>query len=386
MSLSGSLSRRTFLRTAGGTIAGLALPQIIRRAGASSLTLNLPPGTGQPSSQEWDFIQPRPARLDLWGRITHYGTPVRDAPGGSVISWLPQDTVLPLLEEIHAEGMNPYNTLWYRIDGGYLYTADVQPMKPYRMPTEITEITTEIEEEPGFWGEVIVPYTFARSQPGGSFAVTKVSGGEGEEEERTIRIILNYSSVYRVLEAEQDDAGFLWYKVKDDKKGEKPYYVLARHMRCIQPGDLSPIRPGADKRIVVTLSEQRIDCYENDELVFSTLTSSGGGGYATPKGDHAAVYKQPSRHMYSDPEEEAFSDPDFFDLPGVPFNIFFTTMGHAIHGTYWHGDYGRPRSHGCLNVTPEAARWLFRWTEPFSPYENFASGSSKEPGTPVAVV
>ncbi|NDJ36861.1 MAG: L,D-transpeptidase, partial [Chloroflexi bacterium] len=102
--------------------------------------------------------------------------------------------------------------------------------------------------------------------------------------------------------------------------------------------------------------------------------------------EHAVVYKQHSRYMFADPENIAFTDPDFFDLPGVPFNVFFTTFGHAIHGTFWHGDYGRPRSHGCLNVTPEDARWLFRWLEPVSPYLSEFSGSSADPGTPVIVI
>jgi lipoprotein-anchoring transpeptidase ErfK/SrfK len=245
------------------------------------------------------------------------------------------------------------------------------------MPQEHTEITTTIDEEPGFWAEVIVPYTAARSRPSGS--VVELEDGSA--------VVEVYASVHRVIGVETDDAGYLWYRVFDDKPDTDPVYVLARHLRRLPEAAFAPINPGArDKHIVVTLDEQRIDCYEGDRIVFSTLTSSGGEGFDTPDGEHAVVYKQPSRHMYSDPELEAFSDPNFFDLPGVPFNIFFTTQGHAIHGTYWHGDYGRPRSHGCLNVTPEAARWLFRWVEPTLPYDVTAGGSSREPGTPVVVV
>jgi lipoprotein-anchoring transpeptidase ErfK/SrfK len=194
-----------------------------------------------------------------------------------------------------------------------------------------------------------------------------------------------YGSVFRVIAAEPDDAGYLWYKVYDDKKNADPVYALARHLRRIDPRDLEPISPGANKRIEVDLAAQRITCFEDDQVVFATLTSSGGEGFGTPTGDHAIVYKQPSRHMYSDPEQEAFSDPNYFDLSGVPFNLFITTLGHAIHGTYWHGDFGRPRSHGCLNVTPEAARWLFRWVDPPSAYSAAATGSSADPGTPVRV-
>jgi lipoprotein-anchoring transpeptidase ErfK/SrfK len=371
------LSRRAFLAAAGGAIAGLALPRTLGRTRAQALPPAAPSSADGLTAAEWDFVQPRPVRLDLWGRTTAT-TAVREsaALNQTVVEWLHPNTVLPLFEKIHAEGSNPNNPLWYRVRSGFVYTSTIQPIKPYHMPHEIATIDTLIGEEPGFWAEVIVPYSLARTEP----------SGPAVRLEDDSAVDHFYSAVHRVIDAELDGAGYLWYKVYDDKKNADPVYILARHMRALPREAFEPINPGANKRIVVTLAEQRIDCYEDDRLVYSTLTSSGGGGWDTPKGEHAVVYKQPSRHMYSDPEQEAFSDPDFFDLPGVPYNIFFTTMGHAIHGTYWHGDYGRPRSHGCLNVSPEAAHWIFRWVEPLSPYEAEASGSSREPGTPVSVV
>ena len=56
-----------------------------------------------------------------------------------------------------------------------------------------------------------------------------------------------------------------------------------------------------------------------------------------------------------------------FDLPGVPWVLYITEGGISFHGTYWHNDYGRPRSHGCINLTPQAAKWVFRWTMPSVP-------------------
>jgi lipoprotein-anchoring transpeptidase ErfK/SrfK len=53
-----------------------------------------------------------------------------------------------------------------------------------------------------------------------------------------------------------------------------------------------------------------------------------------------------------------------FDLPGVPWVLYITKSGISFHGTYWHNDFGRPRSHGCINLTPQAAKWLYRWTLP----------------------
>ncbi len=58
-----------------------------------------------------------------------------------------------------------------------------------------------------------------------------------------------------------------------------------------------------------------------------------------------------------------------YDLPGVPFPTYITWKGVAIHGAYWHNDFGRPRSHGCLNVPAPVARWFWRWTTPSAPYE-----------------
>jgi len=48
---------------------------------------------------------------------------------------------------------------------------------------------------------------------------------------------------------------------------------------------------------------------------------------------------------------------------------YFASNGAALHSTYWHNDFGIPKSHGCLNCRPEDAKWLFRWTTPLVPYQ-----------------
>jgi L,D-transpeptidase-like protein len=370
-----NISRRAFLLAAGSAATVLASPTILR-ATSPSVQGGAPGGV---SDAEWTFIQPRPVKLDLWGRITDYGVPIRDVAGGEgkVTGYLPINTVVPVFEIIHATppASNPHNDVYYRTEVGYLYTNSVQLMKPYRMPVEVTQIDTQIDGQQGFWAEVIVPFTVARNVPGGVPMVTE----DGEA------VVLTYGSTYRVIDIQTDDGGFLWYKLDDDRKAAPSYYALARHLRRISAEDLAPISPGAEKRIVVSLTDQRMQCFENGSVVLDTLVSTGAGGFGTPVGEHAVVYKQVSRHMFSDPENEAFSDPNFFDLPGVPFNVFLTTLGHAIHGTYWHGDFGRARSHGCINVTPEIARFIYRWVDPAATYDSLASGSSKEPGTAIIV-
>ena len=61
---------------------------------------------------------------------------------------------------------------------------------------------------------------------------------------------------------------------------------------------------------------------------------------------------------------------DLYVLPGVPWCSFFTGTGIALHGTYWHNDFGDPRSHGCVNLPNSAAKFLYRWTSPTVPPES----------------
>ena len=51
----------------------------------------------------------------------------------------------------------------------------------------------------------------------------------------------------------------------------------------------------------------------------------------------------------------------YYDLPGVPWDLYFTHQGAAIHGTYWHENFGKQSSHGCVNLPPAQAEKLYRW-------------------------
>jgi hypothetical protein len=55
---------------------------------------------------------------------------------------------------------------------------------------------------------------------------------------------------------------------------------------------------------------------------------------------------------------------DAYELPGVPWTMAFHEDGYALHGSYWHNNYGRQMSHGCVNMRNQDALWLFRWSEP----------------------
>ena len=71
--------------------------------------------------------------------------------------------------------------------------------------------------------------------------------------------------------------------------------------------------------------------------------------------------KSPSAYMG---EGNLVSDLEAYELPGVPYNSFFTKYGHALHGTYWHDNFGIPMSHGCVNMRIHEARWIYLWSRP----------------------
>jgi lipoprotein-anchoring transpeptidase ErfK/SrfK len=53
---------------------------------------------------------------------------------------------------------------------------------------------------------------------------------------------------------------------------------------------------------------------------------------------------------------------EYYNVPQVPDVMYFTNRGHAIHGTYWHNNFGNPMSHGCVNVPLGTSTWLYNWT------------------------
>jgi lipoprotein-anchoring transpeptidase ErfK/SrfK len=110
------------------------------------------------------------------------------------------------------------------------------------------------------------------------------------------------------------------------------------------------------KSIVVSTEKQRIYAYENGQLVHSYLTSTGLPGTPTVKGDFNIYVKYVTDDM---------SGPDYY-LPDVPYTMYFY-QGYGIHGTYWHNSFGRPMSHGCVNLPTDQAEWFFNWAEVGTP-------------------
>ncbi|MRG91256.1 L,D-transpeptidase family protein [Polyangium spumosum] len=123
------------------------------------------------------------------------------------------------------------------------------------------------------------------------------------------------------------------------------------------------------KWIDVSIKKQLLVAYEGTQPVFATLVSTGRGGMSDPEKTTATVrgvFYVHAKHVSGTMDGEEGSDS--FDLRDVPYIQYFHE-GYALHGAYWHDEFGKPRSHGCVNLAPADAKWLFDWTDPPVPPE-----------------
>lgn len=122
----------------------------------------------------------------------------------------------------------------------------------------------------------------------------------------------------------------------------------------------------AEHWIDVDLATQTLVAYEGTRPIYATLVSSGRGAQGTPNATPTGVHRVWVKILASDMGNSARDDEEHYSLQDVPYVQFFDSAV-ALHGTYWHGDFGRMRSHGCVNLAPLDAQWLFAFTEPHLP-------------------
>ncbi len=305
-------------------------------------------------------IRPMPPEFERGpvglGRVTiswigHYSEPSFQSRR---LEYIPRDELIPLLARERSDDP-PHNPLWYRTSDGYVHSGAVQLVQwnPQVPETSI--------REGGAVFEVSVPYCRSYSKP---------------DPTSTPYYRLYYESTAWVEEAVQGADGRSWYGLLDDILRVR-YYVRAEHLRRVTPSELTPLSPDLppdQKRIEVNLGQQELRAFESGQLVFRTRISSGipntvpgpnGVPTITPSGLHVIDHKMPLRHMG---DCRLTSSSAAYELPGVPWVSFFHYTGVAFHGTYWHDDFGRPLSHGCINMRNIDAKWLYRWSTPIVPF------------------
>jgi hypothetical protein len=318
------------------------------------------------------------------GRVCVGKVDVRSGPSFDVKSnkVLYEDAVVPWIKEvIGVPNLNlGKNRRWVETPDGYIYSPHLQPAV-YRPNTPLNALPDSTSGK-GMWAEVTVPvinvsianpparspllnhpdFTF-RLYPGQVYWIDGI---------RTV----NGSIQYRASEKHGSYGDMFWA----DATGLKP----------ISADDLAPITPDqTDKKIVINVSKQTLSCFEGKSEVYFCRVSTGAkfdmygnavDKWSTPVGiNHVVSRKYISIHMAGG------STASGYELFGVSWTSIFATGGVAIHATYWHNNYGEPMSHGCVNVTPEDARWVFRWTRPNVVYDPGKIEQSGYSGTKVVV-
>jgi hypothetical protein len=150
-----------------------------------------------------------------------------------------------------------------------------------------------------------------------------------------------------------------------------------------EPKELPWFAQRARRWVHVSLENQTLVTWEGDTPVYATLVSTGKdsverprGPTSTPRGTFRILQKHVTTTMDSDVADSEF------ELRDVPWVMYFKG-GYALHGAYWHDDFGLARSHGCVNLSPIDARHVFEWSQPDVPEhwhgayasEGFGSGT-----------
>lgn len=152
-------------------------------------------------------------------------------------------------------------------------------------------------------------------------------------------------------------------------------------VKSVRVARLVPPPPGLrpdEKWLDVDLAEQVLVAYEGSKPVFATLVSTGLRN-PTPVGTWRIWIK------FAETEMTGMVKGRSYQVADVPWTMFFH-RGYALHGAYWHDEFGERASSGCINLAPADARLLYRWTEPHVPDGwTMAYPTADSPGTLIRI-
>jgi hypothetical protein len=164
--------------------------------------------------------------------------------------------------------------------------------------------------------------------------------------------------------------------VGEETIGDTLYYVgrdgrlyEERDVRRVAPRERPEGIPAGVKWIEVNLARQYLIAYEGDQPVYATLISSGRAyhpddpeaNFITPTG----TFRIRAKHLAATMDGDTAADGPY-SISDVPWVMYFQ-LAYALHGAFWHNGFGYPRSHGCVNLAPTDAQWVFNWSDPQVP-------------------
>jgi len=346
-----SFSRRDFLKVAGVGLGAMAFNPLSRESFA--------PVNSLPQFPEGELLGRVIDTISLRSR------PTTDELVAAPIGTVYPDTMVVWGREVVGDAPGKTNQKFVETSQGYLYASAVQPVR--NLPN--VPLQAMPAGAAGFWAEVTVPYVdlALESAPVSPWIQSLIQYNFPPR--------LYYGQVVWIDQVLPDPSGVVYYRWNENPTHGYGFGDVFRAdgaaFKVLTDADVAPINPDVDpaaKRIVVDLTYQTLSCLENNSEVYFCRVSSGADfdylgnktdKYATPTGDLNTHWKIVSLNMSGGGSASGYS------TPAVPWCTVIHGDGIAIHGAFWHNDFGEKRSHGCINVKPEDAKWVFRWTTPF---------------------
>ena len=355
-----NLSRRDFLKLTG--------------AGLGSLAFN-PARTFDFKSLSRPRQLPQFPNSQIIGRVVDpdidlRSRPTNDPGQNTSIAKLPADTLVEWGRQVIGNVIGGLtNQRYVETPQGFIYASVLQPTR--NLPnTPISEMPAGAQ---GFWAEVTVPYVELAH--------------EGAVASPWLQDLILYNFPPRLyygqvvwMDKIRTNNGFVEYRWNEDVNGHgygygaygEFFWADGAGFKVLTEADVAPINPDVDpgqKRIEADLDYQTLSCYEGNTEVYFCRISSGinydpasgevNDKFATPVGNLLTHWKIISQNMTAGTSQAGYS------TPAVPWSTMISGDGVAIHGAFWHNAFGEKRSHGCINVSPEDAKWIFRWTTPY---------------------
>jgi hypothetical protein len=355
-----TLSRRGFLKLSALGLGSLAFRPLAR---LSSLA---------------DF--PKSERL---GRVATTQMELKAAPDetSATLRKVYEDTVVPVWREVVGSKPGRINQRWVDTGDGYLWSAELQPVRNSpNQPVGAFPVNAN-----GMWAEVTVPYVdLVQENP-------PARSPRFENRTNSGQPLRYYYSQIIWTDQIKLESGQTWYRVQDryGSYGDI-FWAPAEAFRPLTLAEVAPIRPEVEnKSILVNIAYQTLSCFEGKREVHFARVSTGAlfdawgkkvDVWSTPLGEFPIWRKLFALDL------SGGGALDGWDLPAVGWVSLFVGSGVAIHSTYWHNNYGEPSSRGCVNCSPEDAKWIFRWTQPEVSYDPGDLTISIPGGTVVKVV
>lgn len=307
-------------------------------------------------------------QADRLGRVAVGKVDVYSRPDGSSqsIGAFYEDQVVAWIREVVGSMPGRTNQRFVEMPNGFLWGGQVQPVQNRPNLPVATMPVTSLGE--GIWVEVTVPYVdLVLDNPPARAPWLKY------------QLSINlpprfyYSQIVWADQIRVDANGQTWYRLNEKYGSGDIFWGVAEAFRPLASDELSPISPDApDKRIVVQVNQQTLSCFEGNTEVYFAKISSGAlydawgnrvDVWQTPIGESPIWRKAISLPLSGGSAAAGWS------LPAVGWVSLFVGTGVAIHSTYWHNNYGEPSSRGCVNASPDDAKWIFRWSLPQVPYD-----------------